>query len=59
MSVTKKIDNPKILDTWFFVFRYSQPFGAHATSNMCIYFQQKPFYGHPVGDTEVTLLQKR
>ena len=59
MSVTKKIDNPKILDTCFFVFRYSKPFGAHATSNVCIYFQQKPFYGHPVGDTEVTPLQKR
>ena len=59
MSVTKKIDNPKILDTYFSVFRYSKPFGAHATSNVCIYFQQKLFYGHPVGDTEVALLQKR
>ena len=58
-SVTKKIENPKILDTWFFVFRYSKPLGAHATSNMCIYFQQKLFYGHPVGDTEVALPQKR
>ena len=58
-SVTKKIENPKILDTWFFVFRYSKPFGAHATSNVCIYYQKKLFYGHPVGDTEVASLQKR
>ena len=36
MSVTKKIDNPKILDTYFSVLRYSKPFGAHATSNVYI-----------------------
>ena len=36
-SSTKKIDNPKILDMWFFVFRYFQPFGSHATSNFYIY----------------------
>ena len=36
-SSTKKIDIPKILDTWFFVFRYFQPFGYHATSNFSIY----------------------
>ena len=34
--VTKKIDNPKILDTYFSVFRYLKPFGAHATSNVFI-----------------------
>ena len=59
MSVTKKIDNQKILDTYFSVFRYLKPFGAHATSNVCIYYQKKLFYGHPVGDTEVASLQKR
>ena len=36
-SSTKKIDNPKILDTWFFVFQYLQPFGSHATSNFSKY----------------------
>ena len=35
-SVTKKIDNLKILDMCCFVFRYSKPFGAHATSNVYI-----------------------
>ena len=59
MSVTKKIDNAKILDTYFSVFRYSELFGAHATSNKCIYFRQKPFYGHPVEDRAECLLQKR
>ena len=59
MFVTKKVGNAKNQFTCFSVFRYSKPFGAHATSNVCIYFQQKPFYGHPVGDTEVTPLQKR
>ena len=34
-SSTKKIDNPKILDTWFF-FQYFQLFGSHATSNVYI-----------------------
>ena len=34
-----KEDNPKILDTYFSVFRYSKPFGAHATSNVYIYIQ--------------------
>ena len=58
-SVTKKIDNLKILDMCFFVFQYSKLFGAHATLNVCIYFQKKLFYGHPVGDTEVAPLQKR
>ena len=37
-SSTKKIDNPKILDMCFFVFRYLKPFDAHTTSNVCIYF---------------------
>ena len=59
VSSTKKIDNPKLLDTCFRVFRYLKLFGAHATSNVCIYFQKKLFYGHPVGDTEVAPLQKR
>ena len=36
-SSTKKIDNPKTLDTWFFVFRYFQPFSSHATSNFSKY----------------------
>ena len=44
---------------WFFVFRYSKLFGTHATSNVCIYFWQKLFYGHPVGATEVTLSNKK
>ena len=34
--ITKKVDNPKILDTWFFVFQYFQPFHSHATSNFSI-----------------------
>ena len=33
---TKKIDNQKILDSYFSVFRYLKPFGAHATSNVYI-----------------------
>ena len=55
-SFTKKIGNFKNQFTCFSVFPYSKPFGAHATSNACIYFQQKLFYRHRVGDTEVALL---
>ena len=58
-SFTKKVGNAKNQFTYFSVFRYSKPFGAHATSNVCIYFRQKPFYGHPVGDRAECLLQKR
>ena len=55
----KKIENPKIGDTWLFVFPYSKPFGAHATSNAYKYFFKKLFYGHPVGAMEVTLTCKK
>ena len=58
-SFTKKVENAKNQFTYFSVFRYSKPFGPHATSNVCIYFRQKPFYGHPVGDRAECLLQKR
>ena len=51
--------NQKIKDTYFSVFRYSKPFGAHTTSNVCIYFRQKLFYDHPVEDRAEFLLQKR
>ena len=43
----------------FFVLPYFEPFSSHATSNVCIYFQQKLFYSHSVGDTDVALSQKR
>ena len=58
-SFTKKVGNAKNQFTYFRVFRYLKPFGAHATSNVCIYFRQKPFYSHPVGDRAECLLQKR
>ena len=58
-SFTKKVGNAKNQFTYFSVFRYLKLFGAHETSNVCIYFQQKLFYRHPVGDTEVTFPQKK
>ena len=56
--VTKKVGNAKKQFTCFSVFRYSKPFGAHATSNVCIYFRQKPFYGHPIGDSRISVTKK-
>merc|ERR1711872_742738 len=58
-SFTKKVGNAKNQFTYFSVFRYSKPFGPHATSKVCIYFRQKPIYGHPVGDRAECLLQKK
>ena len=55
----KKIEYPKIGDTWFFVSRLSKPIGAHATSNVCICILKKLLYSHPVGATEVTLSYKK
>ena len=36
-SFTKKIENPKIASTCFFVLPYFEPIGSHATSNFYIY----------------------
>ena len=35
---------------YFFVSRYFEPFGTHATSNFSLYMY---IYSHPVGETEV------